>query len=74
MGVWAGAGGQRSGEAIRRLRDRLTGQPRERQHSARVARPEGEGGAEARDRTAPGEGCRFARNILLSNGPNVQSL
>ena len=37
MGVWASAGGQ-NGESIRQPRDRLTGQPQERQHSACVAR------------------------------------
>ncbi len=33
MGVWASASGH-NGEPIRKPRDRLTGQPRERQHSA----------------------------------------
>jgi hypothetical protein len=49
MGVWVSAGGQNS-ETIRQPRDRLTGQPQERQHSAakRDAGP-----------TAPGGGSRF---------------
>jgi hypothetical protein len=52
MGVWAGA----SAETIRQPRDRIKGQPQERQHSAAA------GGT--RDRLPPARGSIFARGIV----------
>ena len=44
--------GESAAETVRQLRDRLKGQPQERQHSAAVRRDAGP--------TASGEGCKIS--------------
>ena len=51
-------------EPIRQARDRLTGQPQERQHRARVAHAKREGGAGTWDRLPPARATIHARGIV----------
>jgi hypothetical protein len=61
-------------ETIRQARDRLTGQPQERQHSARVAHAKREGDAGTWDRLPPAWATIDARGIVTGGRDTASRL